>query len=107
MAMPLNLTLTRGPSVWDEQPSGHSHWRIYGVAAGATLVGFASRRRAQHPLLLGLGFGVVIASLLGDRVSSKLTAACRRLVEEDASREIAIDRALEDSFPASDPSQYF
>ena len=106
MATPLNLTLARGPSVWDEPPSGHTDWRIYGVAAGAALAGFATRRRAEHPLLLGLGLGVILASLLGDRVSSKIASACRQLVDRDASREIAIDRALEDSFPASDPSQF-
>jgi hypothetical protein len=106
MAMPLNLTLARGPSVWDEQPSGHTHWRIYGVAAGAALAGFATRRRAEHPWLLGLGLGVILASLLGERISSKVASVYRQLVDRDASREIAIDRALEDSFPASDPSQF-
>ena len=104
MSTPLNLTLKRGPSIWDDRPvSPTKNWRAFGVAAGAVLASLALRPRANRRWLIGVGLGVAGAYLLGDRLASTLTAGMRRIFP---ARNDAVDRASEDSFPASDPTPY-
>jgi hypothetical protein len=105
MSTPLNLTLKRGPSVWDDQPaSPATKWRALGVAAGAVLASLALRPRANRRWLLGVGLGVAGACLLGDRFASTIAATMRRILP--GIRNDVVDRASEDSFPASDPTPY-
>ena len=106
MATPLNLTLKRGPSVWDTPQKQRSDWRVYGVATGAALASMAMRPRANRLWLMGLAFGVLGACLFADRLTSTITAAARRLgVRRGAGNDSVVDRGSEDSFPASDPTQ--
>ncbi len=107
MAASLNLTLQRGPSVWDARPSRPAGWRTYGVLAGAMLAGLAMRPRRTRRWLMGLAFGVVVSSLAADRLFSTLAGRARRLRgDRDVGSESVVDRASEDSFPASDPTPY-
>jgi hypothetical protein len=105
MSTPLNLTLKRGPSVWDDRPvSPTKNWRAFGVAAGAVLASLALRPHANRRWLIGVGLGVAGACLLGDRFASTTSAGMRRIFT--GVRNDAVDRASEDSFPASDPTPY-
>ena len=107
MTTPLNLTLTRGPSVWDQPHQQRSDWRVYGVAAGAVLASVAMRPRANRWWLMGLALGIIGTSVFADRLTSTITAAARQLgVRRGAGNDSAVDRGSEDSFPASDPTQY-
>jgi len=108
MTAPLNLTLKRGPSVWDDQPTAMTdHWRSYGIAAGALLATAALQPRTNHQWLLGLALGIVGTSLLAGRFSSTLQASAHQIRGLRGGRkDHVVDRASEDSFPASDPAQY-
>lgn len=108
MSTSLNLTLKRGPSVWDDQPaSPATNWRALGVAAGAVLASLALRPRANRRWWIGVGLGVAGASLLADRVASTITGGTRRFsIFRGVRNDLAVDRASEDSFPASDPTPY-
>ena len=107
MSTPLNLTLKRGPSVWDEPRTSRTNWRAYGVAAGAALASLALRPRASRQWLIGAGLGVVGTFLLAGRVISIVQAGRRKLdVVRGARKDHLVDAASEDSFPASDPAQY-
>jgi hypothetical protein len=107
MATPLNLTLMkRGPSVWEEPKAGPSRWRVYGVAAGAVLAGLAMGSRSNRSRLMGLALGVAGASLFADRLASSIAAARQLWVNRAARTDRIVDRASEDSFPASDPTPY-
>ena len=108
MATPLNLTLKRGPSIWEDQTTSPSrYWRTYGVAAGAMIAAMALQPRANRSWLLGLALGVAGMSLLAGRFSSTIGEAVRQINRlGTASKDHVVDRALEDSFPASDPPQY-
>lgn len=108
MSTSLNLTLKRGPSVWDHpRRSPSSYWRVYGVAASAVLATLATARRDNRQLLFGLALGIAGTCLLAGRFSSTLNASARQLrVRRGAHNDPIVDRASEDSFPASDPPQY-
>jgi hypothetical protein len=106
MSTSLNLTLKRGPSVWDDRPvSPTKNWRALGVAAGAVLASLALRPRTNRYWLIGVGLGVAGAYLVGDRFASTMTAGMRRIFPGGRD-DLAVDRASEDSFPASDPTPY-
>jgi hypothetical protein len=105
--MPLNLTLKRGPSVWDERHTQRLDWRVYGVAAGAALASVAMRPRANRWWLMGLAVGTLGACVFADRLASTITAGARRCgVLPGDGPDSVVDSASEDSFPASDPTQY-
>jgi len=107
MATPLNLTLKRGPSVWEEpKPAPSLSWRVYGAVAAAVLAGLALGSRSNRSRLLGLAIGIGGASLLGDRLAPTIAAASRCLADRAARKDRIVDRASEDSFPASDPTPY-
>jgi hypothetical protein len=106
MATPLNLILKRGPSVWEEPKAGSSPWRVYGAIAGAVLAGLAIGSRSQRSRLLGLALGVAGASLLANRLASTIAGVSQFRVERGARKDRIVDRASEDSFPASDPTPY-
>jgi len=110
MATSLNLILQRGPSgpsVWETRRSGRPDWRVYGVMAGAFLASLAIRPQGTRRWLMGLALGVVATSLVSDRMCSTLVARARRLrVARGPGAESVVDRASEDSFPASDPTPY-
>ena len=54
MSTSLNLTLKRGPSVWDERRSHRqSNWRAYGVAAGAVLASLATAPASEPAVVDG------------------------------------------------------
>ena len=107
MATPLNLTLKRGPSVWDTPHKQRSDWRLYGVATGAALASVAMRPRANRVWLMGLAVGILGTSLFADPLTSAITACARRFgVWRGAGKDSVVDRGSEDSFPASDPTQY-
>ena len=107
MTTPLNLTLTRGPSVWDERRAWPSYWRVYGVAAGAALAAFAMQPRAKRGWMMGLAVGVAGTALLAGRWTAAMETSAhqfRRL--RGTQKDYVVDRASEDSFPASDPPPY-
>ncbi len=108
MTMPLNLTLKRGPSVWDDRPTSPAiDWRMGGVAAGTMLAMLALRPMAGRRWLLGLAVGLSATSLLARPFSSVIDAGARRLQTGRRRKDqVLVDRASEDSFPASDPPQY-
>jgi hypothetical protein len=106
MATPLNLTLKRGPSVWEEPKAAPSSWRLYGAIAAAVLAGLAFGSRSNRARLLGLAVGLGGASLLGDRLVSTIAAAGEFLAACGGRKDQIVDRASEDSFPASDPTPY-
>src|SRR5258707_14904940 len=104
MSTPLNLTLTRGPSVWDKRPT--TKWRAIGLATGAVVAGLALHRRANRRWLMGVGLGVAGACLLVNRLRSTGKTGTRQFNILRGFRDDLVDRASEDSFPASDPSSY-
>jgi hypothetical protein len=107
MSTPLNLTLKRGPSVWDDRSGWRPNWGAYGVAAGAVLASLAVHRRANRHWLMGLTLGVVGTCLVAGRFMSTVKAGARqRGVVRGVRKDRVVDRASEDSFPASDPTQY-
>jgi hypothetical protein len=106
MATPLNLTLKRGPSVWEKPKPGPSPWQVYGALGGALLVGLAIGSRSNRSRLLGLALGIAGASLFADRLASTIGAGSQFLADRGARKDRIVDRASEDSFPASDPTPY-
>ena len=106
MATPLNLTLKRGTSVWEEPNAGPSPWRLYGVVGAAVLAGLAIGSRSNRSRLFGLAVGVAGASLLADRLASTIAAVGQAVADRGARKDRIVDRASEDSFPASDPTPY-
>jgi hypothetical protein len=106
MATPLNLTLKRGPSVWEAPKARPLSWRVYGAVAAAALAGLALSSRSNRTRLLGLAVGVGGASLLADRLASTIAAAGEFLAACGARKDLIVDRGSEDSFPASDPTPY-
>src|SRR5690349_11736769 len=107
MAESLNLTLKRGPSVWDDQRGWTSHWRAYGLVTGAVLAAAALQPRGSRSWLAGLAFGVAAASLLAGRFTETVEAGTHHLrTLRGGRKDHLVDRASEDSFPASDAPQY-
>jgi hypothetical protein len=88
---PSNLTMHRaGPNVWDRQARDQSRYRLLGnigfllIAVGTLLVGEAYRER--------------FASMVGSRVGPVLGRGSKNMD--------AINKASEESFPASDPPAF-
>jgi hypothetical protein len=107
MSTSLNLTLKRGPSVWEHQSSWPSNWPAYGVVAGVMFATLVTAPRSKRPWLMGLALGIAGAWLLTDGFASSLQASARQFrVLRGGHNDRAVDRASEESFPASDPTQY-
>jgi hypothetical protein len=108
MTAPLNLTLKRGPSVWDDLSTSPAiDWRLGGVAAATMLAMVALRPRASRRWLLGLALGLTATSFLAGPFSSAIEANVRRFrAGRRLKDQVLVDRVSEDSFPASDPPQY-
>jgi hypothetical protein len=104
----MNLTLKRGPSVWDDRPSAAINWRVAAAAGGLVITAVAlSSRSSRSNWLAGLGLCGVAASLLSGRWSSTLQAGSRALrIIGRTPPDHVVDRASEDSFPASDPTAH-
>ena len=102
----LNLTLARGPSVWDTKAAPVRPWRLAALAAGVALTGGGwPFRSPSRRALAGLGLLTLAVALGGDR----LLAAARAHValrSSEREQEDAIDRTIEASFPASDPAAH-
>jgi hypothetical protein len=107
MSTPLNLTLKRGPSVWDHQRQRRSAWPVYGVAAALTFAALATARRGHRPWLMGVVLGIAATGLLAGGFSSSLRVGARQLrLLRGGHNDRLVDRDSEDSFPASDPPQH-
>jgi hypothetical protein len=104
----MNLTLKRGPSVWDDRPGAAVNWRVAAAAGGLVITAVALSSRSRHSnWVAGLGLCGVAASLLTGRWSSTFQAGCRALrVVGRTPPDRVVDRASEDSFPASDPTAH-
>ncbi len=103
---PANLTPTRGPSVWD-RPAPRLQWKDIDVeqwleiAAGLALAAAGLTRRSRGGVLLAIAGGTLVArGLLG---SGDVTALRARLQSARATAANAVDDALQETFPASDP----
>ena len=105
MTAPMNLTLKRGPSVWDEPPNAPFNWRLAAATAGMLITGLGLVSRAPRSnWIVSLGLCSVALSLLGGRMSATVQASSRALRRTGrTAQDHDVDRALEDSFPASDP----
>jgi hypothetical protein len=105
MDAPLNLTPARGPSVWDRPNNSIDPWQAAAVTAGLLLVGsgypYRSRSR-QIGAALGL-LGLAIGLRSQRRRLPATVTSIKRWMVRDAKTEAAVDRAIEASFPASDP----
>jgi len=108
MSQPLNLTPARGPSVWDrlERESTMNRYSLGAIAGGAALIasvlGRPSAGRARRTWAATLGLACIAAGYVSHSGSRGVTEALGRLLRRRASDDDAIDRALSDSFPASD-----
>jgi hypothetical protein len=101
----LNLTLKRGPSVWGKPRNKPASWRIMTAATGVVITAFAMQSSpSRRGWLASLGLATVFFSLVGGRLSSTVQAGARGLrIVDRAQQDHVVDRASEDSFPASDP----
>jgi hypothetical protein len=109
MSQPLNLTPARGPSVWDrlERESTMNRYSLGAIAGGAALIasvlGRPSAGRARRTWAATLGLACIAAGFVSHSGSRRVTEALGRVLRPRASEDDdAIDRALSDSFPASD-----
>jgi hypothetical protein len=101
MTRPLNLSPSRGPSVWDRLDRESKLERIGSgaVAAGTALAAYAMWGSRRHRWVLTLGIACLAAGLLRQR---RFPKGLRRGQHVDPSEDV-IDQTLADSFPASDP----
>lgn len=109
MSQPLNLTPARGPSVWErlERESTMNRYSLATIASGAALMASVLARpsggRAQRRWAATLGVACMAAGFVCHSGSRRVSEALGRLFRPGASEhDDAIDRALSDSFPASD-----
>jgi hypothetical protein len=105
MTAPMNLTLKRGPSVWDAQRGTPVNWRLAAATGGMLITAFGlSSRSSRSNWLVSLGLCGVALSICGGRMASTVQAGSRALRGAGrTAQDHDIDRASEDSFPASDP----
>src|SRR5262245_22537210 len=87
MSTPLNLTLKRGPSVWEEPKTRLSYWRLSGLAAAGLIAGLATRREATRGPLIGVAIAVGAVSLLGGQFRPMLAAVARATGARRAAKE--------------------
>lgn len=99
----MNLTPDRGPSVWNAPRSTAMNWPMAAIAGGSLLAAYAWRNRSSHrALFAGLGLGSLACGLLAGSNSQRFTSAWNRLRPMTEPVIDDVDRASEDSFPASD-----
>src|SRR5690348_2009647 len=103
MPAPRNLTVARGPSVWD-RPSHEVPWPLVALAAStifATAWFFAGpNRRTRSVAAFAAGLSAGLATPPGRRAVAGLWA---ELTTWRTRTDPTLDRAVEDTFPASDP----
>jgi hypothetical protein len=104
---PMNLTPERGPSVWDAPRSSGVNWPMAALAITSLIAAYAWRSRSEHrALIAGLGFGTLACGLLARGGPERLAAQWNRIRPPIEPDEDDVDRASEDSFPASDPPAF-
>jgi type II secretory pathway component PulM len=102
MTPSMNLTVERGPSVWD-QKSHNSFWPAALMAAGASMAALSLRAAPRHRLwLASAGAAAVAYAVFNGPLSHRVELARVRARERARSVE-PLDKTLRDSFPASDP----
>ena len=106
MPQPLNLTPARGPSVWErlDRESTMDRYSLAAIASGAALMASVlGRRSVGRTWAAAFGAACMAAGCVCHSGSRRLPEVLGRLLRPGASEhDDAIDRALSDSFPASD-----
>ena len=103
MAASMNLTLKRGPSVWEPSRRGPSNWRLAAAAVGTIATALAWRSRASRRFwLAGFGLSGIAFGVLGGKLVRRAPTEAPALHIVERTHDDAIDRASEDSFPASE-----
>lgn len=95
----MNLTLHRGPSVWDSPRATPLH--LAAAVAGVVTTALAWRAAPPHRFwIAGLAAAGATAALLAGRTGDRALAAVQ--ARRRAHSHDALDSTLKDTFPASD-----
>lgn len=105
MDVPLNLTPSRGPSVWDAPARTTEPWQIATIMSGAALVGYGWPFRSPATrMIAGAGFTALALGLIAEFVDTRtFTTSIKRWAKVERDKDDDLDRTLRESFPASDP----
>lgn len=102
MTPSMNLTVERGPSVWDKT-SCRSNWPAAAVATGVSVAALSYRAAPRYRFWLASAAAAAATyALFSRRIAHRIEDA-RVSARERARAKEPLDRTLKDSFPASDP----